>query len=464
MAEELSGAAVENTDLEERLLDAAVNGRLEEAQALLDDHRRLSGENIWLACACGNSEAVAKELKANPALGSRVCPYRGWEPLLYCCYSHLHKLGGARAQGIRVAAHQLLDNGADANESWVDPAWPDARLTALLGATGDANHPELAELLLKAGADPNDGESLPHAAEHMYTECLELLLKYGVDVSLKSPVWDTTPLYFLLRHIDNKALYASSRQGIAWLLEHGAEPNTPCGPDGESALMRACGLGQDAATVELLLKHGADQAQQRADGMTAWRLAARRGNTAACELLAAHGAQVEELTTAERLTAACCADDEAEAQRIVRSEPDIIKSLGREDRSLICEVAALDRTRTLRLLLTVGWDVHTRGLHGGTPLHIASWHGWSMNAGVLLEHGANHNLLCEDFGATPLYWAAHGSRHCTNPAGNYKSTVTLLCRAGADLATANRWGETPDAAGTDEVRKLIEEQRRMREG
>src|SRR4029450_3211651 len=47
---------------------------------------------------------------------------------------------------------------------------------------GRARIVPIARLLLDAGANPTDGESVFHAAEHFHEEALELLLRAGADL------------------------------------------------------------------------------------------------------------------------------------------------------------------------------------------------------------------------------------------------------------------------------------------
>ncbi|PSJ19586.1 hypothetical protein CVH10_22080, partial [Halomonas sp. ND22Bw] len=74
---------------------------------------------------------------------------------------------------LRDCARLLLDAGADPNET-IGSRWPpaslaapaeDVRLSALYGAAGLNRDEGLTGLLLAAGADPNDGESLYHSLE-----------------------------------------------------------------------------------------------------------------------------------------------------------------------------------------------------------------------------------------------------------------------------------------------------------
>ncbi|CAH8706668.1 ankyrin repeat domain-containing protein [Paenibacillus melissococcoides] len=109
----------------------------------------------------------------------------------------------------------------------------------------------MAQVLLEAGADPNDGESLYHAAESPEFECLDLLYRYGADVN-------ATPALF--RKLDGTPLH--------WAVVRGRSP----------------------FIVELLLKHGAPVNARRGDGKTAYMLAVRYGQRELTDTLERHGA------------------------------------------------------------------------------------------------------------------------------------------------------------------------------
>src|SRR5204862_6821791 len=103
-----------------------------------------------------------------------------------------------------AAARDLLSRGADPNapgaEGWTNLSFACAR--------GDA---PLVRLLLDAGANPDDEDSLYHAVEPAEPVCLKLLLARGAAVN------GTNALHHAL---DYERL-----EQVRLLLEHGADPN-----------------------------------------------------------------------------------------------------------------------------------------------------------------------------------------------------------------------------------------------
>ena len=81
--------------------------------------------------------------------------------------------------GCSTCAQALLDAGADPDSSWEHPEF--GSLGALYGAAGVAHEPRMTALLLEAGANPDDDESVYHATETADDSCLRLLLAAGAQ-------------------------------------------------------------------------------------------------------------------------------------------------------------------------------------------------------------------------------------------------------------------------------------------
>lgn len=153
----------------------------EAAAERLAAHPELAGESVHLAAAAGDLGAVQRHLAADPRAGTRRGGPFGWEPLLYLAYS---RLGG----GLPVkVARALLFAGADPNAGYLlDGAPPPfTALTGVLGGVGPSRpmHPTwraLADVLLVAGADPNDERALYHRQDDPDDEPLALLLRRGL--------------------------------------------------------------------------------------------------------------------------------------------------------------------------------------------------------------------------------------------------------------------------------------------
>jgi ankyrin repeat protein len=121
------------------------------------------------------------------------------------------------------AVRALLDTGANPNTAATLPAVADAIPALYFPCV--TNNVAIARLLLERGANPDDGESLYHAAEHDHRECLELLQSYGANLSGRNATYGNTPLHFLAAILHSNLMAPSAMRGMRWLLENGADPN-----------------------------------------------------------------------------------------------------------------------------------------------------------------------------------------------------------------------------------------------
>src|SRR6185436_12328952 len=126
--------------------------------------------------------------------------------------------------------------------------------SALYAAIAVSKSLPLVRLLLEAGANPNDGQSMYHAAEQWTNDALDLLVAHGASHQELS--------YCLKHKID-----FNHEPGIRRFLEHGADPN-PRTTDGHTAYPAIVAstpldLAERLGRVEislLLRRHGAERA------------------------------------------------------------------------------------------------------------------------------------------------------------------------------------------------------------
>ena len=409
---------------------AAVLNR--DAAAALDVVRsepRIATTSLHVAAVLGNDSEV-RRLSAQDAaqINLKLGPGSG-EPLLWLCYSPFFGESPARDEGLFNAARALLEAGADPNTRDGHYGVP-----ALYAVTGVNNAPRVARLLLDAGAEPTDGESVFHAAERFHIEALELLLSYGVQLNAKGE-WGNTPLYFLLLYWD-VAQMPSVRQGLLWLLDHGADPNVLCSRERENSLHVAVRRGQHTDIVRLLLVRGADVHARRGDGRTAWALASRGGFDEIASLLEEFGAEPEPLSAADALLAACGRGDAAMARAL--ASPQLLAMLDEADLRLIVDAAANGRFAMVSACVAAGLAVDTTDEAGATALHYAAIRGSAPAVRELLRHGAGFEIRDREHHATALGWACFGADHIQDPAGDYVATVQALLEGGARPAPDDR--------------------------
>jgi ankyrin repeat protein len=418
---------------EDAFLDAVAAGDAARASEVVRAEPGLTA-SLHVAAVLGLEDEVRRLLAED---SGEVAVRRGrppGDPLLWLCHSPFH---GERSEGLAGAARALLEAGADPNTR----DGGEYGLPALYAVTGLRSAPRVARLLLEAGADPNDGESVHHAAESFREEALELLLEFGVDLN-RTGDWGNTPLYFLLRYWDLGEGPPSLRQGLEWLLAHGADPNVRCGPERESSLHVAARRGQPTEIVRRLLEHDAAVDARRGDGRTAWALARRGGFTEVAALLEEAGAAPAPLAPVDELLAACGRGDAEAARRLAGPE------LGTEELRLLPEAAAHGRPEVVRACLAAGFPVDMRDENGAAALHHAAIRGDAETVLELLRAGADLTLRDPQHDAAPLDWSTFGSDHVARPGGDYAGCVRALLEAGG----RPRPNEPPPAhAGVREV-------------
>src|SRR5690606_18129463 len=156
------------------------------AAKMFDENPEIGTQNIFTMALCGDHQAIAPLLKAQPDLANHPGGPRNWPPLRYLCYGRLPSRDGHDAI---ETARLLLDAGADPNHSIL--LYDAVHYTLLTGVVGEGeggveNAPphgqahELAKLLLDYGASPNDGQALYNTHFTEDDSWLELLLARGL--------------------------------------------------------------------------------------------------------------------------------------------------------------------------------------------------------------------------------------------------------------------------------------------
>lgn len=415
-------------------------GRAERVLALFPD---LVAKNFHAALVFGDAAVVEKHLAAAPSLATRRGGPLDWEPLLYVAHSAWASKNSA---GLLAIARRLLALGANPNASHPFQGDASQPLSALYAAACESRQAALAQLLLEAGANPNDGECVYHAAENGDAAMLDLLVAHGAasDGGAGSARWTNTPLYFILGHRAGSARDAEIRRGAAWLLAHGANPNRVCYPEksGETPL-HAAARNWDAAMIDLLLAYGADPHVPRRDGRTALTLALVNGRLSAADALRRAGA-VEALSPPEQFLAACFRGDRAEALRL--RDPAVIAA----HPTLLAE--AVGNLPALETLLACGCDPQATDHLGATPLHWAAFHGHVAAVRLLIAHGAPLDLRDRTYQSLPLGWCHYAFVNQPATQGDYLGVARALLSAGAAPPSPEeleRW------EGGDEVVGLV---------
>lgn len=265
---------------------------------------------------------------------------------------------------------------------------------------------ECAQLLVKAGADPNlvdpdDVSPLLEAVLNFHFDIAALLIKRGVDVDH----WDTWGRSALYAAVDLDALpvggradrpsldQTSSLELIKLLLTAGANPNL------QLKLFPPYRSLRDDRGADSILSVGA----------TPLLRAAKGGDVPAIQLLLAHGANVE-LPTATGvsplLAAAGVGSSSLDTRGRYKTQPEAISAI--------------------EALLAGGANVNETDHSGQTALHGAATWGWNDLIKTLADHHAN--LLAKDGRGRTAVDVAMGSASASGRASAeaHPETAALL--------------------------------------
>jgi ankyrin repeat protein len=389
------------------------------AARLLAEQPDLPGDDPHLACAIGKESALKRALDADPAWVNRSGGMLNIPPLIAVSHSALAKLDSHR-EPLHRCLRLLLDRGADPNQTFQNRWAPhslekpgDEKLTAIYGAAGKLHDEQMTAMLLAAGADANDNESLYHSIDDPRPDlpCTRLLLEAGTRVA------GTNALAKVL-DIDNL-------DGLKMLLartEHGD-------PDLARILHWAIYRGRSAAHVRALLDAGADPRSLDDHKQSVYQHAASFGLPEVMRLLE-EGGSGEPLTDGERFVSACARVDEAEARRLLETNPDLIASLTAAQLKQLPNMAQDSRIDAVKLMVCLGWPIATRaGDIDGSALNWAVFRGNRDLTEFLLEHGASfrepHGYGSDVLGT--LCWASHNVPHGH---GNWPECAAALLEHG----------------------------------
>ena len=371
-------------------IEAAITRRkFIEAKSLLANTPGLTGSSIYSAVTYGDFGTVRTLLDRNPNLVRTPGGPRGRVPLLYVCFSWFI---AEREEEILDTVRLLLERGADPSAAYREEPYIDYPCSALYGACGILNHPTLATILIDAGANLNDNESLYHSVEHRNHACTRLLLDRGAN-----PI-GTNALKHQLDYDDI--------EGLSLLLDHGADPNEPDKTD--NALHWALFRNRSAEHIAALIAHGADINTPSKDGLTPYRLALRHGNRAAAKLIDEAGGNTQTIETDAFLEAASFQDRDS-IQKVLKDSPGILQALSPQELGMIADFAGESTASHITLLLDAGFPIDARGTLNATPLHWAAWSAKPETVKLLIERGAPIEATGADLGSTPLQWAIHAS-------------------------------------------------------
>jgi ankyrin repeat protein len=356
--------------------------RRERAAGLLAERPALTAASVFAAAAAFDVGALRAHLEEHPACANEAGGPRKWPPVMYLGYSRVQESPPAR--DAVEAARLLLRHGADAH-FYIDGntnGWGGWRWTTLTGVIGEGEsgrinqppHPrarQLAELLLDAGADPNDSQGLYNCHFSPSNEWIELLLSRGLTADAP------------------------------------ANPDNPAEESTLNFLLSQAVQAGLAGRVRLLLEHGADAGgrDNRYTRRTYVANAVLAGHGDVLDLLVAHGAPRPNVSMADRFRMAVVSSDAGEARRLLSEDA----GLSRQP-ALLVRLGQSNRLDAARLLLDLGTDPNAMTMNGRGALHEAAWAGHREMIELLMDRGARLDVRSRAHGGTPAGYTHHAGR------------------------------------------------------
>lgn len=395
---------------------------------LAEDPGLLAGDP-YLACAIGDEGALQRATQADPSWVNRPGGPLQIPPLFAVAHSGLLGMEEFRTR-LHDSARLLITAGADVNQK-IYSRWPPASLekpdmryplSTLYGAAGANHDVVLTKLLLDAGAEPNDGESLYHSLEN--PDCTRQLLQRGTRIA------ESNAMY--------RAIDLEEDTALKLLLAHGGDPNEPAQnaplTDWGSLLAWAI-YRRRPLHAKALLDAGADPSRATREGISPYRLALQFGLTEIAALLKTQ-TNAPEISDDERFVAACARGDEAGARAVVAQRPDLPAALSAAQLRLLPDMAAAGANDVVMLMVRLGWPIAVRGGDwDASALNLTVFRGDARLTRFLLEHGAKwtEQHAFGDNASGTLSWAS-----CNEPVegGDWVGCARALLDHGMPRATA----------------------------
>ncbi|BDC47771.1 hypothetical protein F183_A00870 [Bryobacterales bacterium F-183] len=345
--------------------------------------------------AAGDLEAI----RANPS-----ATHRGMPPLVAVTMSSLSRI---RPNDFLACAEHLVKQGEPLDSWWEAPAFPGSRLTPLYGAAGMNHVASITKLLLDAGANPDDNESLYHSIEAHDLTCFRLLLAAKANPNGCNA---------LLHALDYDRL-----EIIEALLAAGADPN-----EERPALHWAIYRRRSPAHIRTLLNAGADPTY-KIHGMTMARMALYFGMKEAAAMLAERTGETFDQPI-DRFIAACTSADRDTAKSLIQADPTLIQKLPEGAHRLLPDLVQAKANSSVKLMVETGWPIEAIGGDWkATALNLAIFRGDTDLTRFLLKHGASWETQ-HGFGSDARGTLAWASRN--NPWADTLSCAKALIEAG----------------------------------
>ena len=398
----------------------------------------------------GNHKAVAALLSARADVNN--ISYGAWSAL-----------SEAAIKGSARCMYSLLKAGAELNGEH------NVGSTALLSATKE--HIECVDLLLRAGVDVDTtversdsyyydacgSTALLVASEHGKHSIVDLLLRKGASVN-KSGKYGDVAL--------KKAVENGHAEIVEMLIGAGADVNVTDKYGGLTTILTASGKGYPQC-LDLLIRAGTDVNKAFKEYGTPLYNAAENGHDQCVDLLIRAGADVNTSGSdgSTALIKAAVFEDERCLDLLLKGGADVNRADNKKNTAIIL-AANKGNGGSVRLLAQAGADLNAADDNGQTILMAAAVNGHNQTVTALIASGADVNIR-DTKENTALKLAANGVytgsfdteawdfedldlkeylveiREFIRTGNGHEECVKELIQAGADVNAVNAWQETP---------------------
>jgi ankyrin repeat protein len=330
------------------------------------------------ACENGHVDVVEELLRAKPTI--RVV--KNWfSESLYSAVENGHK----------DVVEVLIEATASAKENDLDE-----KLEARLLRAARLGHEDIVRFFLDRGVDINSQDDYRNTALQMAAffdkaKVVRLLLLRKADTE-RADNSDSTPL--------SDAAYSNSKESLELLLEAGANTETQ-NDAGETPLVIAAASGH-GEIVEILLRAGADVEAQDSDGETALLRAHSNSRDEIVQTLLRARTHSKAKTEDHTLMQAASDDTRIGVLQLLLKAGTTQEA---RDAGLL-HAASEGHDQVVKLLIEHKANINTGNPESGmeTPLHKAAFAGLMKTAKLLLDYGADKDLVRGRHG-TPLQTA-----------------------------------------------------------
>ena len=390
----------------DRLAVNLIRGSASTAKELVEKHSSITTGSLAAACASGMVETIRQALNADSSATSAKVGPLNYPPLIYACFSRLLQVPEYQ-KSIIEGIQLLLTSGADPNVG-VDEGF---FASALYGSACVNGNFEVAQILLDAGATPNDGESVYHSTELPAPELMRLLLERGGN-----------PEHAIYRMLDfEKPEFV--HHFLAAVQDHRNLPQ---------ALPHGLRRGRSLDMLRILIEGGIDLDKPDNNGQTAFRTALKLGRTDVMDLLLAHGAKPE-VKSCDPILLRLLAGETVQPNEVT---PEMLEEIDSECPPVLVIWVERNLLGPAEALLKLGANPNVFDHNGFTALHESAIRGSVEAARLLIRYGADVNQEDKVHHGNSLGFAIHVSANPTDPQV-YVDLVNLLLDEGADMPSGH---------------------------